>query len=307
MPPDEQHPTHAPRISLTKRQLQTEEALDLLALLQTVTADGRLDDEEIQQLSAWVADHEHSELPAVGHLGTVLTKSLEDGVITNEERKWIQGAIETALPVEIRKEAAVRRREATVADREAAREERERLAAEERKKTSVDTFDFMVAGLAYGNRDELVRTYVSEGSRVFLVREPSNAHSRSAILVSLENGLSIGYVPEGDERDLAPLLDHGCKQQAWVKKILNGHKGPIPVIMAKIYAPDAPVEGAIGSSDLPRRPASQRTEDVPYRPHRPLPVAEPEKSGFGAPGWLLVGALAGLLGLAVLMSILSGQ
>lgn len=40
-----------PRKSLTKKQLEEPEALELLALLQSITADGRLLDEEIASLT----------------------------------------------------------------------------------------------------------------------------------------------------------------------------------------------------------------------------------------------------------------
>ena len=56
------------RTSLTKCQLEGLVALDLLALLQTVTSDGKLLDAEIHSLKEWLEDHRVSPLPAIQHL-----------------------------------------------------------------------------------------------------------------------------------------------------------------------------------------------------------------------------------------------
>jgi hypothetical protein len=59
-----------PRKSLTKSQLETAEAVELLALLQTVTEDGRVLEDEIAALRQWLDDNASSELPAARASGT---------------------------------------------------------------------------------------------------------------------------------------------------------------------------------------------------------------------------------------------
>ena len=52
------------------------------------------------------------------------------------------------------------------------------------------------------------------------------------VKIILQNGAVIGYVPEEDATVMAPLLDAGHKQKAWVKKIPEGRRAPFPVIVA---------------------------------------------------------------------------
>ena len=117
--------------------------------------------------------------------------------------------------------------------------------------TQEPNYDFMVAGIHYEGRHEIVRRYVHEGDRVFLARDRHNAFSRNAIEVRLENGFQTGYVPEEDARDLASLLDNGCVHTAYVKKILTGGRIPIPVIAVEVYHSDAPIDGGIREADIP--------------------------------------------------------
>ena len=117
-----------PRKSLTKKQLEEPVALELLALLQTITADGRLLEEEVQLLKQWLDENRESSLPAVEHLRGSVEAILADGRVTTEECAWLQKAVETVLPKEERDLAALRRREAVADERKLAAEEKERLA-----------------------------------------------------------------------------------------------------------------------------------------------------------------------------------
>ena len=115
-----------PRLSLTKSQLETPAVLDLLQLLQSVTADGRVTDAEIGALGEWLRQHAATPVPAMGYLTDVVQRVLVDGRISDEERAWVQKAVETVLPTTPRQEAAVRRREVVAAARRQAADERER-------------------------------------------------------------------------------------------------------------------------------------------------------------------------------------
>jgi hypothetical protein len=80
-------PPKKPRLSLTKAQLQSEVGAELLALCQTVTADGVLTKEETIELKAWLEEHRNNDLPAIEFLVATLERILEDGKVTTEERK----------------------------------------------------------------------------------------------------------------------------------------------------------------------------------------------------------------------------
>lgn len=244
-------PTRSPRKSLTKRQLEHPEAIELLALLQTITEDGRLLDDEVEALHDWLGDHADSTLPGVAHLIECVEAVLEDGRVSAEERKWLQKAVETVMPREEREYAAMRRREARADDRRSREAAEEREREEAQRNRPIASFDFMVAGVLYEGRASRVHRECSVGDEVFLAREPTNPYSRNAILVLLRNGHEIGHVPEADASRLAPLLDEGGLQSAEIKKILPGRKAPIPVVWGEVYRaeaslPDLKPPGTVG-------------------------------------------------------------
>jgi hypothetical protein len=86
---------------------------------------------------------------------------------------------------------------------------------------------FRVAGVSFGDAQELVRKHVRPCEPLRLVREPANPHDPNAIAVQLPTGQPIGHVPrgkvtgldeEGEPRtleELARLLDAGAKWTAY--------------------------------------------------------------------------------------------
>lgn len=68
-----------PRLSLTKRQRETEAGTELLSLCQAVTEDGELSPDEVQQGRDWLRDHEAVDLPARDHLYAIVEQILPDG------------------------------------------------------------------------------------------------------------------------------------------------------------------------------------------------------------------------------------
>jgi hypothetical protein len=91
-----------PRKSLTKKQLEDPMALDLLALLQTMTFDGKILEPEIALLNQWLDDHKTSSIPGIAYLRESVQTVLADGRVTDQERAWLQKAVETVLPKEER-------------------------------------------------------------------------------------------------------------------------------------------------------------------------------------------------------------
>lgn len=264
-----------PRLSLTRSQLETPVALDLLQLLHSVTANGRLTQVEIGELAEWLRQHAESQLPAVAYLRDVVMRVLEDGVITPEEQAWVQKAVETVLPAADREEAAVRRREAAAKARRQASEARETQHHEQRLARPLKHFDVMAMGV-YNEDRQAVISGIEEGEPITLAREPGNPFSPNAVLFQRHNGRGIGYLPEGEAVQIAPLLDAGARHDAEVKKILDGTRGLIPVVWGEIYAAESH-EGspspriAYVESPSPRAESPRSTHATPP-PTFPRPV-----------------------------------
>lgn len=228
-----------PRKSLTQAELAEPEAIELLSFLQTVTEDGRVLDEEIEALDEWLLQNAGSTLPAVAYLRESVEAVLEDGRITAEERVWLQKAVETVMPREDRKFAAMRRREAKADDRRDAADETSLANEAAKMGRPLARFEFMVAGVLHNGRADIVCSHCRVEDEVFLAREPGNPYSSNAILVRLPKGFDLGYVPETEAVRLARLLDKGALQSASVKKVLSGRRAPVPVIWGELYPSDA--------------------------------------------------------------------
>ncbi|MBI5014362.1 MAG: hypothetical protein HZB55_02575 [Deltaproteobacteria bacterium] len=89
----------AVRVSLAKKHLATETGAALLTLLREVVEDGRLSDDEIRDLAAWL-DRVESDcaIPGVHFLREELASILADRVISDSERALLQAAVLRVLP-----------------------------------------------------------------------------------------------------------------------------------------------------------------------------------------------------------------
>jgi hypothetical protein len=250
-------PTKKPRLSLTKAQLQAGIGAELLALCQSITEDGKLSDEEIGALREWLDTNRSSDLPSIEFLAETVERILEDGIVTEEEREELYQAIEKVLPPEARQVASGNRKAVKAEEKARLREAREAQKQKDREERERNrrlmSANFMVAGTRYEGRPEVIDEHVDDGEQVFLVRDPVNRFSRNAVEIRLRNGMQIGYVPEDDAVDVAPLLDEGCPHTAHVTKVLRGGRAPIPVVQAYIYGPDTMVEGLTFPSGVPEK------------------------------------------------------
>lgn len=217
-------PRKTRRRVLSKAEVAEGIGAELFAICQEVTADGTLDDAETQSLLGWLAENEAAaaELPAVAFLVETAKRILEDGRLTDAERRELHRAVEAVMPKEAREAAAGARREVVEAQRPELR------------------LDFMAAGTRHYSGEA---GRVSPGDELELLREPSNPHDRNAVVVARLGGGQIGHVPREDAEAVAPLLDRGAMYQASCKKIL-GYNHAIPVVVASVFRPGVAVPGA---------------------------------------------------------------
>lgn len=230
------------RTTLTKEQQQTETGLELLSLCKTITADGRILDEEILGLKKWLDENRNSELSAIHYLVSIIDTVVADGKITPEERKTVHLAVEKILPPDLRMIAQMHKRQANAEEKEIKKQskqaEKQRLWEEAKRNEPSDEVNFMIAGTRYEGREAVIKKHIKIGDAVLFKREPFNKFSPNAIGVFTKNTeMMIGYVPEDDAEEMAEWLDRGGKYKAIVTKIL-GYKSIIPVIDASFYDSD---------------------------------------------------------------------
>ncbi|TAK42931.1 MAG: hypothetical protein EPO27_15930 [Betaproteobacteria bacterium] len=245
------------RISLTKTQRQSAAGAELISLCQVVTTDGSLTDEEVSSLQGWLQEHKNEDLPAIAHLTKVVETIVADGRVTAEERRELYIALETALPPDVRAIARRTRRSVEEQEKDRLRVQRELEKEQQRdereRNSAIEHWDFMVAGSRYEGRPGLIQRYAQTAAPAYLVRDLGNKYSRNAVEVRTTSGHQIGFVPEEDAADLAPLLDGGHPYRAQIKKILTGGRFPIPVVVADVYRKDAAVPQLVDpAASVPR-------------------------------------------------------
>jgi hypothetical protein len=234
------------RISITKTQSQSEAGIELVALCQTITEDGSLSNDEVRALGDWLTQHSTSDLPAVSFLTEAVRKIVADGRITDEERNALHEAVETILPNELRRRSKAKRLELRKLERAKTKLEKqlalEHERSEAKRNSPIESYDFMVAGAHIGGRPIYINAYASAGEPVEVALEPTNKYSRNAVQVILKDR-QIGYVPEEDARELAPLLKAGNPYMAEIKKILTSGRSPRPVVVLDVFDSDARFPG----------------------------------------------------------------
>jgi len=249
---NEQRPEREPRRSLTVAQRRTEAGIELLSLCQSITKDGRIDALELAHLKQWLEDHQSTDFGAIGYLTRTVTRILSDGTVTDEEYDELYRAVEVVLPPELRGIAKANRKQQDAQDKLKRKAELEALRAAKRAETErnapIANFDFMVAGVRHDGRADIISDNVNDGDQISFYRDRNNAYSRNAVKVLIEDGQCIGFVPERDAIELAPLLDGGSKYEAYVKKVLGSGRVPIPVVVAYIYPPASDAHSTLVTS-----------------------------------------------------------
>jgi hypothetical protein len=194
-------------------------------------------------LREWLEEYRHADLPAHAHLATTIERIIADGRITDDERRELSLALEVVLPPDIREPIRAKRRAREAAERQQEREARQ-------FNMPLNTWNFMVAGVRYEGRPEVIRRYARPEAPAYLIRDRSNTYSRNAIEVRLHNGMQIGFVPEEDAIEIAPRLDEGLPHKAVITKILTGGRSPIPVVEVDLFRQGATVDKLVVEADV---------------------------------------------------------
>jgi len=69
-------------------------------------------------------------------------------------------------------------------------------------------FNVKLVGVTFENRQEKLKR-LSDLDSLYLIREPDNKYDANAILVTLEDGTDVGYIPREIAKDLATVMDSG--------------------------------------------------------------------------------------------------
>lgn len=214
---------------------------ELVSILETVTEDGIITDTEAEILCAWLKDNVSSGFPAIEFLFDTFSKALEDGRVTERERRTLHLAVERVLPLESRKVAKSRRLEF----------EAEKAVEREANKPAFAA-NFSVAGVVYEGRAATIDKHLRIDQPVYFVRDRYNEYDNNAIRIRLVGGHEIGYVPRAYASIIAPLMDSGYKQTGCCTNILNGRRAPTPFVQIDLHQPDSMVLGALNSEEAAR-------------------------------------------------------
>lgn len=260
----------------------TEACLDLLAICDPISENGRLLPSEVAALNEWVATYAAGAVVPHDQIVALLRRMLSVGVITDGERAELRSGIDRLLPPDTRDALRAARKKGPA-----------KRAADD---VPIDSYRFIVAGTRDLERSTHIARYAFEGDEVLLVRDPKNARSRSAIIVRLLAGFDIGYVPELEARTMAPHVDENLPYIATVNRVVRGGHAPIPVITADFFRGEARVDGARRPRDRVGSAALAHFTKTPPRGHA---TAE---SGTNYRAFLLIGVIA-LLAMLVLMYV----
>jgi HIRAN domain len=264
-----------PRIGLTASDLKHPVAKEFLDLLDKTIQDGTISREELIQLKNWLFKNKDYEIPAVTFLWEKLTEIASDGKISKEDTKIFFDSILIVLPAKNRKVASNSRKEFELEQKELQKlkEETDRLNAfaelkknfnsgpnlgdnlnsdsdfsthQNQKGDCLEELDFLVAGTKYhqGNKN------LVEGEKVFFVRDKTNKYDSNAIRILTEDKVMVGHMPAHLASKIAPMLDKGCQDDSYIKKILYND---VPVVVSKIYK----VQSQNSQSKVTTKPSSQ--------------------------------------------------
>jgi hypothetical protein len=212
------------RVSLTKKQAESETGTALLDLCKSLTDDGVLTDDEVEKLHQFLF-LQSNELPAVAYLQFATTAFFDPENQHHQDHRQLYQAIEKILPP---------------TDRQTAKSNRKNSETKERDRNRCLQYNnFMIAGCKHKDRAENIES-LNVHDPVTLEREPDNPKDKNAVVI-YSNGLELGYVPRTDAKEVATMLDNpNIKYMAWVTKLLGDYSDKtVPVVAVKFYKADS--------------------------------------------------------------------
>jgi len=226
---------------LSKKQVESGLLADLIAIVNDISDDGKLEDTELERLNDWLATNEIEEFPSVVKLQEEVSALVGSAIIDGEGLRNIHKLIERIVPKECSELIASKRKHRIQEDKTKREQSREREKEERRKErdqnSSINSYNFMVAGYHIPENQETIAEEVSDAAIFSLAREADNPHDRNAILVRA-NRFKIGYVPRSLAEEMAEELDSGCSYRIRLSKVI-GYKNIVPVIDVSIHSPEA--------------------------------------------------------------------
>jgi hypothetical protein len=224
------------RVYLTQSELETEAGKELLQLCNGITADGRIEVQEINTLRRWLASHKgDTTVVAIAYLSEIMERIAADKVIDRDELSELHLAIERVIPAPVRTAAVQARRrhetkkkeirqERQQLEKDRAREERVRLREENLFRAMRIRHQFTkVAGVTFLNDNGTDRQHIlskcKAGEQLILKHDPLNEHSECAIEVRRTTGQQLGFLPEWLAQEIRTIVENGYRILAVVKEI----------------------------------------------------------------------------------------
>ena len=200
-----------PRVFLTGPELATTKGAELLQLCLRITADGRLDLDEVKLLRRWLRENRNDDsAAAIEYLADIMERVTADGVVDKDEQLELILALEKVIPVAQRAPAQAARKKRQAArrerEKERKRQERERQKLERgqekeeeiRQARRIRHLYTKVAGVSFPNDDGTERQAIISkcvrGEWLELQHDAYNEYSISAIKILRSNGQQIGHV-----------------------------------------------------------------------------------------------------------------
>lgn len=108
--------------------------------------------------------------------------------------------------------------------------EKNKLNAKSAREVATMDFFTKIVGVTYDNRQQLIASLkrngrLSEGTDLYLIREPQNQYDRNAIAVKTYGGDQLGYLAKDVAKQLAYEMDSGIRYSAIVSAITGGDSG----------------------------------------------------------------------------------
>ena len=157
----------AKHLALGKKYTASGIVAELLTLMETVTADGVVTEDEAKALKDWLDLNQTEQgIPGIEFLRTTVSQVLADGKVTPEEKLAVYKAVERVLPTEVRRQARERRTAIEAVEKANRRDARKAQSQQRRfeKESRVANVNFIVAGVTYEGRAPIVRRYVGRMS-----------------------------------------------------------------------------------------------------------------------------------------------